>query len=38
MKFSSEELRLSPARDFAAMFRGWAAKTGRLNPGGPSTT
>ena len=30
MKFSNEELRLSPARDFAAMFRGWAERTGRI--------
>jgi 4-alpha-glucanotransferase len=32
MKYDSEELRASPAREFAAMFRGWAGKTGRLRP------
>ncbi len=30
MKFTAEELRSSPAREFAAMFRGWVEKTGRL--------
>jgi len=30
MKFSSEELNSSPAREFAAMFRGWVQKTNRL--------
>jgi 4-alpha-glucanotransferase len=30
MKYSLEELPSSPAREFAAMFRGWVEKTGRL--------
>ena len=30
MKYSNEELRSSPALEFAAMFRGWVEKTGRL--------
>jgi 4-alpha-glucanotransferase len=30
MKYASEELRFSPAREFAAMFRRWAQKTGRI--------
>ena len=35
MKYALEELRNSPARDYAAMFRSWAEKTGRT---GPSTS
>jgi len=37
MKYALEELCSSPAREFAAMFRGWADKTGRLNPDRPAT-
>jgi 4-alpha-glucanotransferase len=34
MKYSTEELTESPAREFAAMFRAWAGKTNRLNAAG----
>ena len=37
MKYALEELCSSPTREFAAMFREWAEKTGRLNPGRPAT-
>jgi 4-alpha-glucanotransferase len=32
MKYTAEELELSPTREFAAMFRGWVEKTGRIEP------